>query len=182
MKKYLALFITIIVAYFNADLIVSKLPNSDFKLKATLFLNKSNIETLISILNKTSYTNIFWVKDVQLKAGTRNNNSVVWNQTPQLDEFTQKAISFGYETMLTSKTNKGNWLLSGYKEIVFLNESRSKVKTITVDYLYGGKPEYQTCNDNYIKKSLDGQCYLPISSSWFIYKYWSTYDTESDQT
>ncbi len=182
MKKYLVLFITIIVISFNVDWIINELPNSDLKLKVSLFLNKTKVETLISILNKTDYTNIFWIKDVELKAGIRNENSVVWSKTPQLDEFVSKAVSLGYQTMLTSKTTKGNWLLSGYKETLFLNEQRSKVKIITVDYSFGNRPEYQICNNNFINTTLDGQCYLPLSNSWFIYKYWFTYDRESEQT
>ena len=182
MTKFLIFIVIITIACLNANLIIKQLPNSDFKLKVSLAFNKSKIETLFSILDNSEYTNIFWMKNIEFNAGVRTENGIVWDKTPELDTFVSKAESYGYHSLLTSKNKQGNWLLSGYKEIISINESLSKVKTVTIDYSYGQKPKLQTCNSEVIASSFEGQCYLSISNSWFIYKYWFTYDSKSEQT
>lgn len=145
-------------------------------------MHKSKIENLISILDTTEYTNIFWVKGRELKAGIRTEEGLNWDKTPALKAFINKAEEYNYQNLLTSKNRYGNWLLSGYKEIEFLNGAHTQQKTMTVDYSYGKEPELTLCNSKVIVSSTEGQCYLPLFDKWYIYKYWFTYDMEIEQT
>jgi len=92
------------------------------------------------------------------------------------------AKSKGFETMLTSKSKSGNWLFSGYQEVIFLNDSRSNIKNLHVDYSYGVKPDLESCSNELITEHKEGKCHLPLFGKWFIYKYWFTYDSNLPQT
>ena len=172
----------LVIAYFNVTTIIQSLPDSDFKLRLGLLVYKNKIEALIPILNESGYTKIFWIKDREIRAGLISNGKLKWDKSPDLENFINKAKSNGFETMLTSKSRNGNWLFSGYQEVMFLNESRTNIKTLHAEYSYGVKPELELCNNDLIEKQEEGKCYLSLNSNWFIYKYWFTYDSNLTQT
>lgn len=175
---------TIIIAFillaFSFDSVSGEKNTTDAKLKAYLMSKSNDFETLIALLNKTGYSNVFWHKHGVLKARPGNEKNAVWDNSPKLDEFVNKAIEFGFSGLLLGSDNAGNWSIATTTEVIFLDGDPSKgtVKTKTVEksFWYGKQPKSSLCDPQTIKKSFTGSCYIPISTKWFISKYWFTYD------
>jgi hypothetical protein len=180
------IFITFTLLFFSFDSNSNENAPTDKELKAHLFSKSNDFEVLISILNKTEYSSVLWIKDGPLNARAGNNKNAVWNKSPQLDEFVNTAIGFGFGSLLIGVDDYGNWSISTGQEVVFLDGDPSigtaKVKTIKKSFWLGKQPEVSICTSEIVEKYFEGQCYIPLINNWFLYKYWFTYDPAKEQT
>ena len=178
--------ITFTLLLFSFDSNSNEIVPTDKELKVHLLSKSYDFEVLISILNKTEYSSVIWVKDGPLNARSGNNKNAVWDKSPQLDEFVNTAIEFGFESLLIGVDDYGNWSISTGQEVVFLDGDPSmgtaKVKTIKKSFWFGDQPEVSICTLAIVVKSFEGQCYIPLINNWFLYKYWFTYDPAIEQT
>jgi hypothetical protein len=182
MKTITLVFFTLIILLFNKNSVSSELTSTDEKLKTHLLSKSNDFETLLSILSETKYTKILWIKDGPLNAGFKNNENIVWDKTPQLESFINKATELGFGSFLIGKDNNDNWLISTGDEVVLLDDVPTKVKTIKSSYWYGVEPEHTICTSELVNTSFDGTCYIPLLKNWFLYKYWFTYSPPIEKT
>jgi len=182
MKKVISFIVIFIVLLFNSSLIIELLPDSDFKMRLRHFIHKDKLESLIALADKTEYTHIAWIKDDMLRAGIREGNKINWQESPSLEAFVSKVEAYDYSFVDITKGKSGNWLISGYTEILFLNDSRTKMKNIRTEFSYGLQPQYEQCTSVSVASSINGQCYVSLSDNWFLHRYWISLDTNDDQT
>ena len=155
---------------------------TDTELVSHLLLKSDDFETLISILDETEYTAVFWIKNGTLNAKIGNNKNVAWDKPPKLDAFVMKATELGIGSLLAGVDISGNWTISTGQRVSFLKDEPTMLKTIKLNYWYGNKPKHQKCTLEIIRKNKGGTCYLPIKENWFLFKRWSTHNTKLDQT
>jgi len=159
---------------------------TDAELKAHLLSKSSDFETLISILNKTEYSNVLWIENGPLNARVGNNKNAVWDKSPNLDGFVNKAIELGLKSLFLGVDDFGNWKISTGTEVIFLNGDPSRgtavTKTVKKSYWYGAQPKYSICTPQIIGGAVTGACYTPLSTNWFLFKYWYTHDPTIEQT
>lgn len=177
----LALFGAILLLYLNRAILVSYLPDNDFKLKVGLFVYRDKMEHLVSILNQSEYSKVFWIRNNQIKAAKLTDNELQWTTTPNLNNFVYVAQTSGFAHMLLSKATNGNWQFIGYKKRYFLNNEYTRVKYLDVEYSFGVAPDANLCSADLIMNSANGKCYLVLNTTWFIYKYWYTLDVNTEQ-
>lgn len=185
MNRIHTIIITFTLLFVSFNSTASEKNPTDAELKTYLFSQSSNFETLISIVNNTQYTGVIWVKNGPLNARSSINKDAVWNKSPKLDKFVNQAIAFGFERLLIYVDDLKNWNISTGQEVIFLDgdlsKATAKVKTVKKSFWYGDKPEYSICTSELVEKSLEGECYIPLLTNWFLFKYWFTYDLAVEQ-
>ena len=182
MKKVLSFLVIFTVLYLNANSIIELLPSSDFKMKLRLFIHKDKLENLIELADKTEYTHITWLKGELLKAGVREENQIIWDDSPDIDNIISKAESYDYNFIDLTKDKNNNWYLVGYTKTLFLKDSSTKTKNIRTEYSYGNTPKYEQCSKILISDIANGQCFVYLSENWFLHRYWVTIDINNEQT
>jgi|GEM_PF-3097980 len=175
--------IAIALMCFSFNSTSNEVEPTDEELKSHLISKSNDFEVLISILNKIKYSGVFWIKDGALNARSGNNTNAVWDKSPKLDEFVDKAIEFGFGRLLLGIDANGNWTISTGQEVIFLDGDPSrgtaKTKTIKKSYWYGSQPKASTCTPEIVEESFEGKCYISLLPNWFLFKYWFTYEPAS---
>ena len=177
------IIIAIALMCFSFNSTSNEIEPTDAELKSHLISKSNDFEVLISILNKTKYSGVFWIKDRILNARSSNNTDAVWDKFPKLDEFVNKAIGFGFGSLLLGEDANGNWTISTGQEVIFLDGAPSrgaaKTKTIKKSYWYGNQPKASTCTPEIVEKAFEGKCYISLLPNWFLFKHWFTYEPAS---